>query len=267
MNIAGNSEGQVSGQGNRDSINIPKYARTAFDYVVIAACYLFMPAGLLLALVRLIFSHYKNYRKPVNYSLLYHAFAGGFAEIIIFIIYLVAGEQYDFGGTVMLISLLIAFSVLFLVPAAVFAYVAAVSRHEFSRLAAQYVQLAASRAIRHTGTISRETGQSESDVRRDLLYLQNCGVLDRRLVFQEGSTAPAAEDSAPEVSAAGSSAGAGSPAPGSARWHAETADRTQAQAAQQLPESVRCTSCGAQNTVSPGQAKSCDYCGTALSYG
>lgn len=266
MNIAGNTEGHVSGQGNREAVNIPKYARTAYDYVVIAACYLFMPAGLLLALVRLIFSHYKNYRKPVNYSLLYHAFAGAFVEITIFIIYLVAGEQYDFGGTVTLISLLIFFSVLFLVPAAVFAYVAAVSRHDFSKLAAQYVQLAASRAIRHAGTISRETGQSESDVRRDLLYLQNCGVLDRGLVFREGSAASAAEGPPAEAVAAGSSAGAGSPAPGSARWHAEAAERTQAQTVPQLPKPVRCTSCGAQNTVSPGQAKSCDYCGTALSY-
>ncbi|MFD2880219.1 hypothetical protein ACFTAO_36630 [Paenibacillus rhizoplanae] len=36
--------------------------------------------------------------------------------------------------------------------------------------------------------------------------------------------------------------------------------------AQQLPKSVRCPGCGAQNTVAPGQSTSCDYCGTTLAY-
>lgn len=186
MITAGNMGGQALGSNGANSVKLPKYARTAFDYIIIAACYLFMPAGLVLALVRLLTSHYKNYRKPVNFSLLYHAFAGGFIEIIIFIIFLVSDQQYDFGGTGMLISLLISFGVLFLLPAAVFAYVAAVSRHDFSQLAAKYIQLAGDSGIRQTSRLSMETGQHERDVRRDLQYLQDCGALDFSMVFEEG---------------------------------------------------------------------------------
>ncbi|AIQ48947.1 hypothetical protein R70723_25875 [Paenibacillus sp. FSL R7-0273] len=253
--------GQALGSSGANSVKLPKYARTAFDYIVIAACYLFMPAGLVLALVRLITTHYKNYRKPVNFSLLYHAFVGGFVEIVIFIIYEVADQQYDFGGTGMLISLLIFFSVLFLLPAAVFAYVAAVSRHDFSLLAAKYVQLAGVSGIRRTGRLSAETGQHERDVRRDLLYLQDCGALDRGLVFEEGDTA----------AAAGGIDAAGGSAPGSARWFAEKASGVpqapqSPQAPPQLPKSILCSGCGAQNTVLPGQAKACDYCGTTIPY-
>ncbi|MNB89423.1 hypothetical protein D3C75_364540 [compost metagenome] len=253
--------GQALGSNGANSVKLPKYARTAFDYIIIAACYLFMPAGLVLALVRLLTSHYKNYRKPVNFSLLYHAFAGGFIEIIIFIIFLVSDQQYDFGGTGMLISLLISFGVLFLLPAAVFAYVAAVSRHDFSQLAAKYIQLAGDSGIRQTSRLSMETGQHERDVRRDLQYLQDCGALDRSMVFEEGGAA----------AAAGGMAGAGGPAPGSARWFAEqTSGVPQAQQSRQAPpqlaKSIRCTGCGAQNTVLPGQAKACDYCGTTIPY-
>jgi len=42
------------------------------------------------------------------------------------------------------------------------------------------------------------------------------------------------------------------------------AERTQATPL--LPKSVRCPGCGAQNTVQPSQSKSCDYCGTMISY-
>ncbi|WP_042199630.1 hypothetical protein [Paenibacillus camerounensis] len=254
MITAGNMGGQALGSNGANSFKLPKYARTTFDYIIIAACYLFMPVGLLLALVRLLTSHYKNYRKPVNFSLLFHAFAGGFIEIIIFIIFLVSDQQYDFGGTGMLISLLIAFAVLFLLPAAVFAYVAAVSRHDFSQLAAKYIQLAGG-GIRQTSRLSIETGQHERDVRRDLQYLQDCGAFDSSLVFEEGGAS----------AAAGGMAGAGGPAPGSARWFAEKTSGVP-QAPPQLAKSIRCTGCGAQNTVLPGQAKACDYCGTTIPY-
>lgn len=258
MIIAGNIEGDVTGRGDRSNVVLPKYARTAFDYIVIAAGYLFMPLGLLLAFVRLIGSHYKNYRKPVNYSLFYHVFVGGFVEMIGLLIFGLSGDAFETAGIGTLIGLLIFFSLLLLLPASAFASTAAKSRYQFLQLAVRYVEQVAGSGITHIGNLAGATGQSEGDVRRDLLYLQSCGVLDSSLIFEEGQSTASARSSA---QASRSSVYETSGAPGGFGGAAAPS-----QSPPQLPKSIRCPGCGAQNTVNPGQSKSCDYCGTTIAY-
>lgn len=67
------------------SVAVPliKLDRTGFDYVILAAAYLFTPIGLVLALLRLMLTHYKNHRRPTNLNLIMHVFIGGFVELSI----------------------------------------------------------------------------------------------------------------------------------------------------------------------------------------
>ncbi|KWX77727.1 hypothetical protein [Paenibacillus jilunlii] len=245
----------LTGQEGQNMLRLPKYDRTIFDYAIIIIGYLFMPLGLVLALIRFMGSHFKNYRKPANISLLYHVFVGGFVQMMVLVIYMTSSDAVD---TATLITMLILFTVLLLLPASGFAASAAKARFKFSQLAQAYVQLINANGVRYLGNLSEQTGQSESDVRRDILYLQSHGVLAAELVINEGRTTAAPQEHFREglSSLPGSAGGQAQPVPQPAA----------APVPPQLPKSVRCPGCGAQNTVSPGQSKNCDYCGTTIAY-
>ncbi|WP_151736489.1 hypothetical protein [Paenibacillus tengchongensis] len=226
---------------------LPKYERTPFDYAVILFAYLFAPLGLILALVRFFGTHYKNYRKAVNHSLLYHVFVGGFVELTVaFGAQLMDGELDASRGD--LLFMLGFLAVIFLLPASLFARYAAQARYNFARLAKQYIALITEDGIRYTGNLAERTGQSERDVRRDLLYLGKYGLLGSGTQTDEGPESAAA--------AAGEEAGGGQ------RYSASEAQPSP----KPLPKSIRCPGCGARNLVQPVQTKSCDYCGTAIPY-
>ncbi|WP_342478779.1 hypothetical protein NYE24_12540 [Paenibacillus sp. FSL H7-0350] len=251
MGIGNQPGGLLPGREGQPSDSLPKYERTTFDVVTIGAGYLFMPLGLVLALIRIITTHYKNYRKAVNYSLLFHAFVGGFLQMMgIVVISIFSDDAMD---TTTLISGLIFVGLVLLLPASAFARSAAKARFRFSQLANQYVHLIRVERVRYTGNLADRTGQSEGDVNRDLLYLQKYGVLDSGLLFHEGA------DAAPQAQAGQAAASPFTPPAGQPSY--------QQPRAQQLPKSVRCPGCGAQNTVAPGQSTSCDYCGTTIAYG
>lgn len=249
MGILNGVEGLLPGREGQPSDGLPKYERTAFDYVVIGVGYLVMPAGLVLALIRFIGTHYKNYRKPVNFSLLYHVFVGGFLQMMGLIVISLYGDGVDM--TTMIVLLILA-AVVFLLPASAFAKRAAKARFRFSQLTNQYVQLITEGRVRYTGNLADLTGQSESDVNRDLIYLKKYGVLDSGLLFSEGADAEPAASSGYTASSPFSQ-------PGGQPFYQQPRP-------QQLPKSVRCPGCGAQNTVSPDQSKNCDYCGTTIPY-
>jgi hypothetical protein len=236
--------GLLPGREGQPSDSLPKYERTTFDYVIIGIGYLVMPLGLVLALIRLIGTHHKNYRKPVNYSLLYHVFVGGFVQMMGFVLISLFGNDVDMTT---FIILLVFFALVMLLPASAFAKSAAKARFRFSQLTNQYVQLITAGRVRYTGNLADRTGQSEGDVNRDLIYLKKYGVLDSGLLFSEGLVAE------PAVPMGQATATPFSPPGGQPPY-------------QQQPKSVRCPGCGAQNTVSPTQSKSCDYCGTTIAY-
>ncbi|WP_339311277.1 hypothetical protein [Paenibacillus sp. FSL M7-0896] len=250
MGIGNELGGLLPGREGQPSDSLPKYERTTFDIVTIGAGYLFMPLGLAFALVRMLSTHYKNYRKPVNYSLLFHVFVGGFVQLMGIVVNSIFSEVAVDTGT--LIGMLIMFSLITLLPAAVFARSTAKARFRFSQLANQYVHLITVERVRYTGNLADRTGQSEGDVNRDLLYLQKYGVLDSGLLIHEGA------DAAPQARAGQAAASPFTPPAGQPSY--------QQPRTQQLPKSVRCPGCGAQNTVAPGQSTSCDYCGTTIAY-
>lgn len=237
---------------------LPKYERTVFDFTVIGMGYLFMPVGLILAIIRIIGTHFKNYRKAVSYNLLYHVFLGGFAELMIFAVaQTISGAQTKNDFLYFSIGMVI----ILLLPAFIFAQAALRGRRRFEHLADQYLQLVMANGVRYIGDISQLTGQSESDVRRDLQYLKNHGLIDIGIVISEGGgTAGYERTAAQPYSPFGAPGGQPYPQP------TNSLPRSQPPAARMLPKSVSCPSCGAQNTVAPDQPKSCDYCGTALSY-
>lgn len=187
MGIGNELGGLLPGREGQPSDSLPKYERTTFDIVTIGAGYLFMPLGFALALVRMLSTHYKNYRKPVNFSLLFHVFVGGFVQLMGIVVNSIFSEVAVDTGT--LIGMLIMFSLITLLPAAVFARSAAKARFRFSQLANQYVHLITVERVRYTGNLADRTGQSEGDVNRDLIYLQKYGVLDSGLLFHEGADA------------------------------------------------------------------------------
>ncbi|MCL6605932.1 MAG: hypothetical protein K6T94_23960 [Paenibacillus sp.] len=235
-------QGQFTEQrGGQPVSGLPKFDRTGFDYIIIALGYLFMPVGLVLALLRLLGSHYKNYRKASNYNLLFHVFIGGFIEIgVLFAADWINGKN-SLGITIII---LVMFGLMFLLPAYLFGNLAAKGRYRFTQLTNLYLELIDSLGISFIGTLSERTGQSEGDVRRDILYLKDRGILDPYLIFSEGA----------QMEPVHTSSGFG---------HTPSQSPS---TPQQLPKSIHCSGCGAQNTVSPGQSKSCDYCGTAIAY-
>lgn len=244
--------GLLPGRAGQPSDGLPVYEWNNKDFVITCIGYLLMPLGFVLALLRMITSHYKNYRKATNYNLLYHVFVGGFVQLLGIAIYSLFSEGGIDMGT--LIGMLIMFSLVTLLPAAIFARTAAKARFRFSQLANQYVYLITAERVRFTGDLADRTGQSEADVNRDLLYLQKYKLLDSGLLFHEG-----ADEAAP---AAQGGMGASSPFTPPAGGPPQ-----QQRGPQQLPKSVRCPGCGAQNTVAPGQSTTCDYCGTTIAYG
>jgi hypothetical protein len=242
------------------AVPLIKLDRTGFDYVVLAAAYLFMPIGLILALLRLILTHYKNYRRPTNLNLMMHVFIGGFAEIsIAMFISVMNGET----STSELMSIQIFLAVIFLIPAFILASVTAKAKHTLSKLNTSYIELIQHKNIRYVGSISERIGQSESDVRRDVQYLKNKGLLDIDIVLSEGRQMPEPSMTAPNLVHSGRTSSFG----GTERTQAPGQQiHTQPHSSPQLPKSIRCPGCGAQNTVQPSQSKSCDYCGTMISY-
>lgn len=232
-----------------------KYDRTWFDYVILAFAYLFMPIGLVLALLRLIFTHFKNYRRPTNLNLLMHVFIGGFVELSIAILSSALNGEVKNSEFVFMIIFL---AVIFLTPAFIMASVTAKAKYTLSKINTSYLELIQNQNIRHVGTLSQRTGLSENDVWRDVQVLKEKGQLDMGIILSEGHQTPGSSTSAPDSHSRrmASSSGTeraqsyGQPTSGQPR----------------LPKSVNCPGCGAQNTVLPGQSTSCDYCGTTIPY-
>ncbi|KTD88450.1 zinc ribbon domain-containing protein [Paenibacillus etheri] len=238
------------------AVPLIKLDRTGFDYVILAAAYLFTPIGLVLALLRLMLTHYKNHRRPTNLNLIMHVFIGGFVELsIAMFVDTMSGNT----GTSELLTIQIFLAVIFLIPALILASVTAKAKYTLSKLNTSYIELIQNKNIRYVGSISERINQSESDVRRDVQYLKNKGLLDIDIVLSEGRQTPDPSMTAPNLVHSGRTSGFGAQASGQ-QLH------TQPQSSPQLPKSIRCPGCGAQNTVQPSQSKSCDYCGTMISY-
>ncbi|OMD37915.1 DeoR family transcriptional regulator [Paenibacillus odorifer] len=238
------------------AVPLIKLDRTGFDYVILAAAYLFMPIGLVLALLRLMLTHYKNYRRPTNLNLLMHVFIGGFVELsIAMFVDTMSGNT----GTSELLTIQIFLAVIFLIPAFILASVTAKAKYTLSKLNTSYIELIQNKNIRYVGSIAERIGISENDVRRDVQYLKNKGLLDIDIVLSEGRQTPDPSMTAPNLVHPGRPSGFGAQASGQ-QVH------TQPQSSPQMPKSIRCPGCGAQNTVQPSQSKSCDYCGTMISY-
>lgn len=238
------------------AVPLIKLDRTGFDYVILAAAYLFTPIGLVLALLRLMLTHYKNHRRPTNLNLIMHVFIGGFVELsIAMFVDTMSGNT----GTSELLTIQIFLAVIFLIPAFILASVTAKAKYTLSKLNTSYIELIQNKNIRYVGSISERIGQSDSDVRRDVQYLKNKGLLDIDIVLSEGRQMPDPSMAAPNLVHPGRASGFGAQASGQ-QIH------TQPQSSPQLPKSIRCPGCGAQNTVQPSQSKSCEYCGTMISY-
>lgn len=252
--------GQPPVQGGNAAVYQLKYDRTVFDYVILAAAYLFMPVGLVLALFRLMTTHYKNYRKPSNLNLMKHVFIGGFVELAIAVF--VSSLSGEIDNSAML-SILIVIAIMFLIPAFILGSVTAKAKYNLSKLLTEYIELIQNKHYRHIGSLSERAGQSEGDVRRDILYLKDKGLLATDIVFLEGRQTANPSMVAPNLAHSGRASGFGgierSPASGQQ-------NPIQPQISPQLPKSIRCSGCGAMNTVIPGQSKNCEYCGTMIPY-
>ncbi|KGE18282.1 hypothetical protein [Paenibacillus wynnii] len=233
-------QGQLAEQGGQPGSVLPKFDRTVFDYIIIALGYLLMPIGLVLALLRLLSSHYKNYRKGSNFNLLFHVFVGGFVEIVVLFMAEWINGKNSIGTTIIIFVM---FALMLLLPAFIFGNLAAKGRYRFIQLTTVYLDLIVSKGITYIGSLSEISDQSESDVRRDILYLKDRGILEPHIIFNEGR----------QMEPIRTSSGFGS-------------TPSQPQTQSQLPKSIRCSGCGAQNTVNPSQSKSCDYCGTTIAY-
>lgn len=236
-----------------------EYERTSFDYTIIVLAYLFAPLGFVLALIRLLTTHSKNQRKASNYNLFYHVCMGAFMELGIGLILIkIMGEV----SMVRLLIGLVIIYILFRIPANKFAVQAEARKAGFTYLCNDYIALVLVDGIRHIGSLSDIRGYSEKDVRRDLEYLIDRGMLDPDIVYYEGRIDNPFVKVQPKLV---------HPA------QTRIAELKQKQPSydppaskeqglkQPQPKSIRCVSCGAPNRILKGQSKSCEYCGTTIS--
>lgn len=236
-----------------------QYERTAFDYTTIVFAYVFAPLGLILAIYRLLSTHSKNQRKASNFNLLYHVFMGAFMELgIHFIISKIIGE-IDY--VALLIRLVIIY-ILFRIPAVKFIVRAKGKKEGFTNLCNDYIALILVDGIRHIGSLSDIRGFSEEDVRRDLEYLIDRGLLDPDIVYYEGRIANPFVKSPPKL--VYSSRTQASEASQSRQTSEQPLPQVQQGATLQLPKSIRCPGCGAPNLLLAGQSKNCEYCGRTI---
>ncbi|MFF2910844.1 hypothetical protein [Paenibacillus sp. NPDC057934] len=234
------------------------YNRTGIDSFIIALSYVLMPIGLVAAILRMLLTHYKNQQKASNYNLLCHALIGGFVDLSLIMILSGGLDELNMG-----IFFIVFIAILFLMPAYFLGNAASKAKLKFSQLCHSYIVMSLDEGVRYIGTLAQFTGQSESDVRRDLRYLQEQGLIPNGLTFYEGQ---GAEGSAVKETTSTARAGQAAAPSGSTERTSASSEPKPKPGPQQLPKAMRCPGCGAQNTVQPGQAKPCDYCGTTLTY-
>jgi hypothetical protein len=246
-----------------------KRDRTIFDRLIIWIAYLFAPLGFILTMIRFATTHYKNERKSINFKLMYHVCMGAFMELSA--LFAVMTYKGDFKWFILLLILIVLY-VIFVLPARSFSWQSTLAYGRFEFLCKSYLKLITVDNVRHIGNIADKVKESEADVRRDLRYLIDWGLLAPDIVYYEGrvkllDTQPSnlghPDRAQPQ------------PSLGSQRRHTsgqqqttweQTPLRNKDTPPQQLPKSIGCAGCGAKNRVLPGQDKICDYCGTTIPY-
>lgn len=230
-----------------------EYERTAFDYTIIVLAYVFPPIGFVLALIRLLSTHSKNQRKASNYNLFYHVCMGAFIDMGIgFILFKIISEM----SIVWLLIRLVIIYLLFRIPAIKFSVKAKARKAGFTYLCNDYIALILVDGIRHIGSLSDIRGYSEKDVRRDLQYLIDRGMLDPDIVYYEGRIDNPFVKVPPKLIY---------PEQSRSAKVGKRQQSSEAGPSQQQPKSIRCLGCGAPNMIVAGQSKRCDYCGTSIS--
>jgi hypothetical protein len=243
-----------------------KRDRTIFDRLIIWIAYLFAPLGFILTMIRFATTHYKNERKSINFKLMYHVCMGAFMELAA--LFAVMTYKGDFKWFILLIILLVLY-VIFVLPARSFSWQSTLVYGRFEFLCKSYLKLITVDDVRHIGNIADKVKESEADVRRDLQYLIDWGLLAPDIVYYEGRVKLL--DKQPSnlgyLDRTQRSLGSQSRRPSGQQttWE-KTPLRSKHRPPTQLPKSIGCTGCGAKNRVLPGQDKICDYCGTTIPY-
>jgi hypothetical protein len=243
-----------------------KRDRTIFDRLIIVLAYLFAPLGFLLTMIRFATTHYKNERKSINFKLLYHVCMGAFMELAL--LFALMTYKGDFKWFILLIILVVLY-VIFVLPARSFSWQATLVHGRFEFLCKSYLKLITIDNVRHIGNIADKVKESEADVRRDLRYLIDWGLLAPDIVYYEGRVKLLDKqpshlgepDRAHSLRTSQSRQLSGQQTSG---WQSSL--KTSAKSPPQLPKSIGCPSCGAKNRVLPGQDKTCEYCRTTIPY-
>ncbi|MNO93086.1 hypothetical protein D3C76_846760 [compost metagenome] len=243
-----------------------KRDRTIFDRLIIGIAYLFAPLGFLLTMIRFATTHYKNERKSINFKLLYHVCMGAFMELaLLFALMTYKGDLKWF----ILLIILVALYVVFVLPARSFSWQATLVYGRFEFLCKSYLKLITVDNVRHIGNIADKVKESEADVRRDLRYLMDWGLLAPDIIYYEGRVKlldkqPPNLGEAERVHALRTSQSRQLSGQKTARQQASL--KNPDKFPPQLPKSIGCPSCGAKNRVLPGQDKTCEYCRTTIPY-
>lgn len=143
----------------------------AFDRIILAITFLFFPLGLVMALIRVISTHFHRSRKGRNHRLLGWCLIYTYF-ICMFLIYL----TYDGFGQEEIAEFLgigLVWGMLMLIPAAIFFALAGVADRKFNKLLGQYYQLVMKNGINEIDHIAYETRQSPYPVMRDLEFMVN----------------------------------------------------------------------------------------------
>lgn len=250
-----------------DHLYRSKRDRSVFDRMIILIAYLFAPLGFVLAMLRFVSTHYKNERKSINFKLLYHVCMGAFMELAL--LFAVGTYKGDFTWITLVIVLVVLY-VIFVVPARSFSWRSNNAKMRFEFLCSSYLRLITAEEVRHIGNIADKVRESEADVRRDLKYLTDWGLLAADIVYYEGRVRPYSQQPPNQAhSDRAQFSGASQLQQSSRRQSAEkqllpntSADNSPTQ----LPKSMSCSGCGAKSRVLPGKDKICDYCGTTIPY-
>lgn len=257
------SEGSVPIRApENDHLYRIKRDRSVLDRMIMLVAYLFAPLGFVLAMLRLVSTHYKNERKSINFRLLYHVCMGAFMELAL--LFAVGTYKGDFTW-ITLIIILVALYIIFVIPARSFSWRSTLAYSRFEFLCKSYLKLITVDKVRYIGNIADKVKENEADVRRDLKYLTDWGLLAADIIYYEGRVRTYIEQPPNLVYSDRVEFSRASQLQQSSRAYSGK-KKSPYSPPPKPPKLISCTGCGANNRLAPGQEKICDYCGTTVLY-
>ncbi|MWV44313.1 hypothetical protein GRF59_11795 [Paenibacillus sp. HJL G12] len=223
-----------------------------FDRIILSATYCLYPVGVIMALIRVLSTHFHHSCRGRNHKLLGWVFVCTY--LLLMGLFYITYDEFGPAEAQQMWDLALIFGVLLIVPAIVFAFLASRADHKFNILLRQYYELVMERGITEIDHLAVAVKQSPYHVMRDLDFM----ITTHRLPF--GRIEQGVLEIEPEGFHEGPREEPHDPPPSPEVRHEPAAGPRPPQG----PRSMECPGCGARIVVNANERKECEYCGNVI---